>query len=71
MRSSCEADSDKWLSDGTFDILHVGTFLRAIVLLLFSSSASLFKRLSIEPFDTYYNLLLLRWTGQAMSLECH
>jgi hypothetical protein len=27
------------------------------------SSASLFKRLSIEPFDTYYNRRLLRWTG--------
>jgi hypothetical protein len=27
------------------------------------SSASLFKRLSIEPFDKYYNRRLLRWTG--------
>jgi hypothetical protein len=27
------------------------------------SSATLFKRLSIEPFDTYYNRRLLRWTG--------
>jgi hypothetical protein len=27
------------------------------------SSASLFKRLAIEPFDTYYNRRLLRWTG--------
>jgi hypothetical protein len=27
------------------------------------SSASLFKRLSIEPFDAYYNRRLLRWTG--------
>jgi hypothetical protein len=27
------------------------------------SSASLYKRLAIEPFDTYYNLRLLRWTG--------
>jgi hypothetical protein len=27
------------------------------------SSASLFKRLSIESFDNYYNRQLLRWTG--------
>jgi hypothetical protein len=27
------------------------------------SSASLFKRLSIEPLDAYYNRRLLRWTG--------
>jgi hypothetical protein len=27
------------------------------------SSASLFKRLSIKPFDTSYNRRLLRWTG--------
>jgi hypothetical protein len=27
------------------------------------SSASLFKRLSIEPFDKYYNRRLRRWTG--------
>jgi hypothetical protein len=27
------------------------------------SSASLFKRLSIEPFDAYYNRRLLRWTS--------
>jgi hypothetical protein len=27
------------------------------------SSASFFKRLSIEPFDTYYKRRLLRWTG--------
>jgi hypothetical protein len=27
------------------------------------TSASLLKRLSIEPFDTYYNRRLLRWTG--------
>jgi hypothetical protein len=27
------------------------------------SSSSLLKRLSIEPFDKYYNRRLLRWTG--------
>jgi hypothetical protein len=27
------------------------------------SAFSLFKRLSIEPFDTYYNRRFLRWTG--------
>jgi hypothetical protein len=27
------------------------------------SSASLFKRLTIEPLDTHYNRRLLRWTG--------
>jgi hypothetical protein len=27
------------------------------------SSASLFKRLAMEPFDTYYNRRLRRWTG--------
>jgi hypothetical protein len=27
------------------------------------SSASLFKRLSIEPLDKYYHCRLLRWTG--------
>jgi hypothetical protein len=28
-----------------------------------ASSACLFKRLAIEPFDTFYNRRLLRWTG--------
>jgi hypothetical protein len=27
------------------------------------SSASLFKRLSIKPFDKYYNRRILRWAG--------
>jgi hypothetical protein len=32
------------------------------------SSASLFKRLSIEPFDAYYNRRLLRWTGHVAQM---
>jgi hypothetical protein len=33
------------------------------------SSASLFKRLSIEPFDRYYYRRLLRWTGHVDRLR--